>query len=50
MREIWYLSGKEKGNISDHFKAEEFQSKDKAEGLLISTRLLSTLEKNQRPL
>lgn len=45
MREIWYLGKGEKGNISDHFKAEEFQCKDKTEGLLISTRLLQTLEK-----
>lgn len=45
MRKIWYLGKGEKGNISDHFKAKEFQCKDKTEGLLISTELLDTLEK-----
>ena len=33
------------GNLSEHFKAREFQCKDKAEGLLIAIELLDTLEK-----
>lgn len=45
MKTIWFISGKEKGNITEHFKAEEFQCKDKTEGLLIAVELLDTLEK-----
>ena len=45
MKTIWFISGKEKGNITDHFKAEEFQCKDRTEGLLIATELLDILEK-----
>lgn len=33
------------GSISDHFKAREFQCKDKTEGLLVATELLDILEK-----
>lgn len=33
------------GNVSDHFKAKEFQCKDKNEYLLIATELIETLEK-----
>ena len=45
MKTIWFIGGKEKGNITDHFKAEEFQCKDKTEGLLVATELLDILEK-----
>lgn len=33
------------GKISEHFKASEFQCKDKTEGVLIATELIETLEK-----
>lgn len=33
------------GLVSPHFKAKEFQSKDKSEYLLIATELIETLEK-----
>lgn len=33
------------GLVSPHFKASEFQCKDKAEGLLIAAELLEALEK-----
>ena len=33
------------GNVSEHFKASEFQCKDKTEGLLVATELIETLEK-----
>lgn len=33
------------GKVSEHFKAKEFQSKDKTDGILIATELLDTLEK-----
>lgn len=33
------------GEVSEHFKAKEFQSKDKSDGILIATELLETLEK-----
>lgn len=35
----------EYGPVSTHFKAKEFQSKDKSEYLLIATELIETLEK-----
>lgn len=44
MKTIWYLNAENK-NITEHFKAKEFQCKDKTEGLLIAEELLSTLEK-----
>lgn len=44
MRMIWYLYANQ-GNISDHFKAREFQCKDKTEELLVATELIDTLEK-----
>lgn len=33
------------GNVSEHFKAREFQCQDKTEGLLVATELIETLEK-----
>jgi uncharacterized protein YcbK (DUF882 family) len=33
------------GKVSEHFKAKEFQCKDKSEYLLIATELIETLEK-----
>lgn len=33
------------GKVSEHFKAKEFQCKDKTDGILIATELLNTLEK-----
>lgn len=33
------------GKVSEHFKAKEFQCKDKSDGMLIATELLETLEK-----
>lgn len=33
------------GNLSEHFKAKEFQCKDKSNHLLIATELIETLEK-----
>lgn len=33
------------GNVTEHFKAKEFQSKDNTDGILIATELLDTLEK-----
>lgn len=33
------------GKVSEHFKAKEFQCKDKTDGILIATELLETLEK-----
>lgn len=45
MREILYVNSKQNWKLSEHFKSEEFRCKDKTEGILISTRLLRTLEK-----
>lgn len=45
MKTIWFINGKEKGRITDHFKAEEFQCKDKTKGLLVAVELVDTLEK-----
>lgn len=44
MKVIQYLKAEE-GNVSEHFKAKEFQCKDKTEGLLIANELIETLEK-----
>lgn len=33
------------GKVSEHFKAKEFQCKDKSEYLLVATELIETLEK-----
>lgn len=33
------------GKVSEHFKAQEFQCKDKTDGILIATELIDTLEK-----
>lgn len=33
------------GKVNEHFKAKEFQCKDKTDGILIATELLDTLEK-----
>lgn len=43
MKHISYIKS-DFGNISDHFKAREFQCKDKTEGLLVATELLDVLE------
>ena len=44
MKNIIYVKA-DYGNLSEHFKAREFQCKDKAKGLLIATELLEALEK-----
>lgn len=44
MKNIIYINASY-GNLSEHFKAKEFQCKDKTEGLLVATELLETLEK-----
>lgn len=44
MKTIQYLKA-DFGNVSEHFKAREFQCKDKTEGLLVATELIETLEK-----
>lgn len=44
MKHIIFIKA-EYGPISPHFKAKEFQSKDKSEYLLIATELIETLEK-----
>ena len=33
------------GKVSEHFKATEFQCKDKTDGILIAIELIETLEK-----
>ena len=43
MKHIIYVKANQ-GNISKHFKAEEFQCKDKTEGLLVAEELLNVLE------
>ena len=44
MKNIIYVNG-DYGNLSEHFKAREFQCKDKTKGLLVATELLDVLEK-----
>lgn len=44
MKHINYIKA-EFGNLSEHFKAKEFQCKDKSEYLLIATELIEILEK-----
>lgn len=44
MKHIIYVKA-DYGKLTEHFKASEFQCKDKTEGLLIATELLETLEK-----
>lgn len=43
MKMIWFMNIKIK-NISEHFKASEFQCKDGSEEFLIADRLIDTLE------
>lgn len=43
MKHISYIK-QDFGNVSEHFKAKEFQCKDKTEGLLIAAELIETLE------
>lgn len=43
MELIWYMNADE-GSISEHFKATEFQCKDKSKSLLIAQKLIDTLE------
>lgn len=44
MKSIKYVKA-DYGNLSEHFKAKEFQCKDKTEGLLVAIELIDTLEK-----
>ena len=44
MKHINFINA-EHGLVSPHFKAKEFQCKDKSEYLLIATELIETLEK-----
>lgn len=44
MKHISFLEA-EYGPVSTHFKAKEFQCKDKSEYLLVATELIETLEK-----
>lgn len=44
MKHVIYVKA-DFGKVSEHFKASEFQCKDKTEGLLIATELIKTLEK-----
>lgn len=44
MKHISYVKA-EFGKVSEHFKASEFQCKDKTKGLLVATELIETLEK-----
>lgn len=43
MKVIWYMKA-DRGAIGKHFKAREFQCKDKSEYLLIASELLDVLE------
>lgn len=47
MIQIWYMNADE-GRVSEHFKATEFQCKDKSKGLLIAQSLIDTLENIRR--
>lgn len=44
MKTILYMKA-DKGAIEEHFKAKEFQCKDKSKDLLIASELLEVLEK-----
>ena len=44
MKTIWYMKAGF-GKVSEHFKAKEFQCKDKTDGILIAAELVDTLEK-----
>lgn len=44
MKNIIYIKANY-GKVSEHFKASEFQCKDRTEGLLVATELIETLEK-----
>lgn len=44
MKHINYVKA-DYGKLSEHFKASEFQCKDKTENLLVATELIETLEK-----
>lgn len=44
MEIIWYMKASNE-KIKPHFKANEFQCKDKTEGLLVAANLLDILEK-----
>lgn len=44
MKDVKYMKA-DFGKVSEHFKAKEFQCKDKTEGLLVATELIETLEK-----
>lgn len=44
MKNIVYINA-DYGKLSEHFKASEFQCKDKTEGLLVAAELIETLEK-----
>lgn len=44
MKTIIYLKA-DHGKLSEHFKASEFQCKDKTEGLLVANELIEVLEK-----
>nr|DAV37275.1 MAG TPA: peptidase [Microviridae sp.] len=44
MKHVNYVKA-DYGRMSEHFKAKEFQCKDKSEYLLIATELIDTLEK-----
>lgn len=44
MKHVIYVKA-DYGKLSEHFKAKEFQCKDKSESLLIATELIETLEK-----
>lgn len=44
MKHIDYIKA-DHGKLSEHFKASEFQCKDKTEGLLVANELVEVLEK-----
>jgi hypothetical protein len=43
MKVIWYMEASDE-KIKPHFKASEFQCKDKTEGLLVAADLVNILE------
>lgn len=43
MKNVIYIEA-DFGKVSEHFKAKEFQCKDKTEGLLVANELIETLE------
>lgn len=44
MKHVIYVKA-DSGKVSEHFKAKEFQCKDKSEELLVATELIEVLEK-----